>query len=149
MESPENASVRPDFCEGALHPQAVLGFELFNHGRFFESHEALETAWREEPGPVREMYRGILQVAVAYLHIERKNYIGAIKMFRRCHPWLDPLPASCRGVNLSLFKKDYKKVEEAIRRLGPHHISNFDMKMMQPIEWHITSGQSINSTPGT
>ena len=49
-------------CQGPLHPQAVYGMELFNQGRYFEAHEALEAAWRDESGPVRDLYRGILQV---------------------------------------------------------------------------------------
>jgi uncharacterized protein len=49
-------------CMGALPPLALRGLELFNQGEYFEAHEALELAWREETGPVRELYRGILQI---------------------------------------------------------------------------------------
>jgi len=38
-----------------------------------------EMAWRQETGPIRELYRGILQVSVAYYHLLHKNYAGARK----------------------------------------------------------------------
>ncbi|HRQ33635.1 MAG TPA: DUF309 domain-containing protein, partial [Anaerolineales bacterium] len=57
-----------------LHPSAIEGLRLFNNGKYFEAHEALETAWLEERGKIRDLYRGILQVGVAYLHITRGNY---------------------------------------------------------------------------
>ena len=54
----------PSDCNEPLHPKAVEGLELFNRGHYFEAHEALEAAWREETHPVRELYRGILQAGV-------------------------------------------------------------------------------------
>lgn len=43
----------------------------------------IEFAWRYEPGNDRQLYQGILQVAVVYLHIERGNYPGARKVIKR------------------------------------------------------------------
>ena len=60
-----------DTCNAPLPPQAVEGFLLFNAGKYFEAHEALEEAWNAETGRVRDLYRGILQSAVVYLHITR------------------------------------------------------------------------------
>jgi predicted metal-dependent hydrolase len=85
-------------CRGDLPPQAVLGLELFNRGEYFEAHEALEAAWRAESAPIRDLYRGILQAAVVYLHIRRRNYPGAIKVYQRCRKYLDRWGDSCRGV---------------------------------------------------
>ena len=122
-------------CRGELHPQARSGLELFNQGEYFEAHEALELAWREETGPVRELYRGILQIGVAYYHILRGNYLGALKMFKRSRPWLAPFPDQCRGVDLASFREDYREVEEALRRLGPDHVAHFDRALFKPIQY--------------
>jgi hypothetical protein len=89
-------------CSGALSELAVKGIALFNAQAFFEAHEELELAWGADKGPGRELYRGILQVAVAYLHIQRGNYRGALKMFLRLRQWLDPMPDTCRGVTWQL-----------------------------------------------
>lgn len=126
-------------CQGTLPALAVNGLELFNHGEYFEAHEALELAWREESGPVRELYRGILQIAVAYYHILRGNYRGAVKMFQRSRTWLGPFPNRCRGVDLASFRKDYGKVEETLRRLGPERIAGFDRGLMKPVSYDLSS----------
>ncbi len=73
----------------------VKGIHEFNAGAFFEQHESLETAWRNEPGPIRHLYQGILQIGVAYYQIQRRNYIGAHKMFERAWQYLDALPDVC------------------------------------------------------
>ena len=77
-----------DLCNAPLHPQAAEGLRLFNAGEYFEAHEALEDAWNAEPGKVRELYRGILQIAVVYLHITRGNYNGAVKVYGRSQRWM-------------------------------------------------------------
>ena len=69
-----------DLCNAPIHQQAAKGIRLFNEGKYFEAHEALEIAWLDEQGKVRELYRGILQIAVVYLHATRLNYNGVIKV---------------------------------------------------------------------
>ena len=120
-------------CLVELPPLAVSGLELFNHGEYFEAHEALELAWRDESGPVRELYRGILQISVAYYHIIRGNYPGAVKMFAKSRVWLAPWPDQCCGIDLAGFRRDYTRVEEALRRLGPDRLELIDRGLMKPI----------------
>lgn len=122
-------------CQGELPSMVVAGLELFNQREYFDAHEVLETAWREEPGPVRELYRGILQIAVAYLHITRNNYPGAVKMFMRSRTWLAPFPDRCRGIDLAGFRRDYGRVEETLHRLGPGHLSILDRGLLKPIHF--------------
>lgn len=129
-------------CQGSLPAIVITGLELFNQHEYFEAHEALETAWREEPGPVRHLYRGILQVAVACLHITRGNYLGAEKMFVRSRTWLDPFPDDCRGIDLASFRRDYARVEQALHRLGPEHISSLDPGLFKPIHFKGNAAQA-------
>lgn len=124
-------------CQGQLHPEALHGLRLFNAGAYFEAHEALENAWRDEPGPIRDLYRGILQVGVAYYHIQRGNYAGARKMFLRCRQWLDAFPADCRGIDLNRFRLDYTAVERLLLRLGPGGISHIDRSQFKPISFSV------------
>lgn len=120
-------------CQGDLPEIVLRGFDLFDQREFFDAHEVLEEAWRDETGPIRELYRGILQIAVAYLHIQRGNYPGAWKMFQRANRWLDPFPDHCRGVDLAQFRQDYRLVEESLRRLGPERIDLFDAGLFKVI----------------
>ncbi len=120
-------------CDNRIHPEALRGLELFDARDYFEAHEALETAWREESGPVRDLYRGILQVAVGYYHLLRGNYIGARKMFLRCRPWLAPFQGECLGIDLAQFASDYEAVEQEMIRLGPGHLGKFNRGLLKPL----------------
>lgn len=122
-------------CEGALHPLAIEGIRLFDEGHYFEAHEALEAAWRDERGEIRHLYRGILQVAVGYYHIKRGNYTGARKLFVRCRQWLDPFPAACRGIDVAQLRQDALAVEAELIRLGPDHMQELDPRLIKPLPW--------------
>ena len=113
-------------CDLPLHSEALRGIALFNAGEYFEAHEALETAWRAEPGRIRELYQGVLQVAVTYLHIQRGNYGGATKVSARCKRKLDKWPDTCRGVDVASLRRNLDSVMEALTRLGPERIRAFD-----------------------
>jgi predicted metal-dependent hydrolase len=75
----------------------------------------------------------LLQVAVAYLHIERGNYRGAAKLLLRLHQWLDPLPAQCRGVDVDKLKSNLQALQEALDQLGPDNLSALDRGLIRPI----------------
>lgn len=123
-------------CEdGPLHPQALAGLELFNHGAYFEAHEALETAWKVETGSVRDLYRGILQIAVMYHHIKRNNFAGAIKMYQHSMQWLQPFPAICMGVDIGDLRQNCEAVFTELARLGPSRMSNFNQALLLPIKY--------------
>lgn len=43
----------------------------------------LEDLWHEQPGPVRDLYHGILQIGVGLYHREQGNRHGAIALIRK------------------------------------------------------------------
>jgi predicted metal-dependent hydrolase len=122
-------------CSEPLSVLAVEGLNYFNQGDYFEAHEKLEDAWNEEQSIGREMYRAILQVAVAYLQIERGNYNGAVKMFLRLRQWIDPLPERCRGVNIEHLRTTAREVYDHLIVSGPDKVSEFDLTLFKPIEF--------------
>lgn len=124
-----------DTCNAPLHPQAVEGFLLFNAGKYFEAHEALEAAWNAEEGKVRDLYRGILQIAVVYLHITRGNYPGAVKVYARSQKWLKDWPSVCRSVYVDELKTNAENVMREVQRLGEQGIRRFNTTLLKPIRW--------------
>ncbi len=106
----ESPAPSRDPCAEKLHPRAIEGLRLFNAGEYFEAHEALELAWRQERGPIRELYRGILQVGVAYYHILHNNYRGACKMLPLAS-LAGPLPDRA-GASTS---KNWRRDSQAVR----------------------------------
>jgi len=122
-------------CLGKLHPRVIEGFELFNQGHYWLAHEALEAAWLAEPGEIRHLYRGILQIAVTYYHITRQNFRGADKVYLRSKKWLEPFPGKCRGIDVARLQMDARAVMAELYRLGPEHIQDFDLHLLRPIYW--------------
>jgi uncharacterized protein len=122
-------------CEGLLHPRARAGLLLFNAGRYFDAHEELEAAWREERGKVRELYQGILEAAVTYLHITRGNYPGATKVFGRSMRWLKDWPEICRGVDVGQLRGDLSAAISEVQRLGPAGLAEFNQSLLKPVIW--------------
>lgn len=127
--------------QGTLHPKAIEGIELFNAGQYFEAHEALEAAWRAETEPVRDLYRGILQAGVTYLHIKRRNYDGAIKVYQRSLRWLRLWPDVCRGVAVGQLRNDLEAAISSLMGLGPARIAEFDLSKLKPVQYSIGETQ--------
>jgi uncharacterized protein len=62
---------------------AELGGRLLAAGRPFQAHEVFEAAWKSVPGPERELWRGLAQIAVGLTHARRGNARGATALLRR------------------------------------------------------------------
>jgi predicted metal-dependent hydrolase len=120
-------------CQEPLPDLARSGIELFNQGAFYPSHDDLEEAWRQDQGAARDLYRGILQVGIAYYQIERGNYRGALKMLLRARQWLEPLPDTCRGVNVEQLREDAAAVQEALLDCGPDALGSFDRSLFKAV----------------
>ena len=58
-------------------PRLGEAIALFNAGEWYACHDGFEELWHETAGPMRPVLQGILQVAVAHLHLERGNLRGA------------------------------------------------------------------------
>lgn len=113
-------------CDEPPSRAAVAGLLEFNRGDYFEQHEYLELAWIEEERPVRDLYQGILQVGVAFLQIERGNWRGALKIFRRGLPRLRTLPPVCRGIDVESLRRTAEAIHAQISALGPERLAEFD-----------------------
>ncbi len=122
-----------DECSGELHPRAREGIRLFNEQRYFEAHEELEAAWKEERGRVRQLYQGILEAAVTYLHIRRCNFAGAVKVYGRSMRWLRAWPEVCRGMDVGQLRRDLNAAIDEVQRLGAEHLAEFDRLLFKPV----------------
>ena len=59
----------------------VIGMNLFNSCQWYKSHDIFEEIWHETGGPERQLLQGILQVAVAQVHLENSNINGAMILY--------------------------------------------------------------------
>lgn len=58
-------------------PRLEVAIRLFNAADWYACHDLLEELWHETAGPMRPVLQGILQIAVAELHLEKENLRGA------------------------------------------------------------------------
>lgn len=65
------------------------GLRLFNAQKYWECHEFLEDCWMEEPGPERNVYWAIIQVAASLFHYRQENLIGAAGMLNKAKQKFD------------------------------------------------------------
>lgn len=130
---PDDSAALAAAAREPLPELARKAIAQFNAGEFFEQHETFETLWRAEPGPIRQMYQGILQVGVAYLQIQRGNYDGARKIFQRAWQYLAVLPDVCRGIDIAQLRADAQAAQSELERLGPRRVSEFPREMMKPL----------------
>jgi predicted metal-dependent hydrolase len=112
-EQPVESALRRA-CEGPVSELAAHGIELHNRGEYFAAHEELELAWLEAGEYEGYLYRALLQVSVAQLHLQRANPAGAAKLLMRVHRWLDPLPDPCRGIDLARLRSSVAELRAAL-----------------------------------
>ena len=95
-------------------PAAYLdGIRLFNEGRFWDAHEALEEVWRPLPtsAPERRFYQGLILMAAACLHLERaktapeRSTRPALRCYRSGLEKLEGYPDVYLGLDLEALRR--------------------------------------------
>jgi len=89
-----------------LPAQYLRGIELFNAGRFFESHEALEELWLKSEGAERELLHALIQSAAALHHFQGGNLKGALSVYHRAQRRLAALPPTVMKLDTKAFAQE-------------------------------------------
>lgn len=126
-----------DPCRESLPEGVRRGIEEFNAGQFFEQHETLELVWRAELRPIRDLYRGVLQIGVSCLQVERGNAVGAIKMIDRAVKWLQPFRPACQGIEVDRLLEDAARLREEIARWGDQ-VDRVDRRLFPTVHFEVT-----------
>lgn len=110
---------------------------LFNHHLFFEVHEVLEAQWREERDPARLFLQGLIQVAVAFHHLERRNFRGAVALLHDGLEKLMPQRPAYLGVELHEFVTQLIGCHTELHRLGAEHCDQFQDTRIPQLQFHV------------
>jgi hypothetical protein len=113
-------------CDGPPPDGVQKGIEQFNNRAFYRCHDSIEEAWIDEPGDVRLMYQGLLQISVAFYHVQQANWRGLVKMMARGKGKLLPFLPACQGIDLAALLADVEWSEARLRDLGPEGIGELD-----------------------
>ncbi len=89
--------------QSGAHPEQVLRFVArFDRGDYWLAHEELEDLWLEDRS---DLYKGLIQVAAAFVHVDRNNWNGAAKMFASALGLLDGYPPRKQGFDLESIRQ--------------------------------------------
>ena len=77
-----------------------IGMNLFNSGQWYKSHDVFEEIWHETGGSERQLLQGILQIAVAQVHLENNNINGAMILYGEALGRLKRFHFSNLGLNI-------------------------------------------------
>lgn len=89
-------------CEGrGVNPYYAAYFEYFNRGQYYEAHDVLEQLWlpirRTEGGA---FYKGLIQLAGAFVHLQKGRLGPAGALFRLARGNLAGLGGLREGLNV-------------------------------------------------
>lgn len=94
--------------EDASHdPRYLAYFECFNSGAYYEAHDVLEDLWLETSGPDSSFYKGLIQLAGAFVHL------------RKQHEW--PQHAT-HGRRLAPASRLFRLAISNLETFAPHHL---------------------------
>jgi predicted metal-dependent hydrolase len=85
--------------EGSWDPRYAGFFDCFNGGRYFEAHEVLEGLWLTKRGhPDGYFYQGLIQLAGAFVHVEKRRPGPAVALLHRAEEHLGAYPPRHLGL---------------------------------------------------
>ena len=76
------------------------GVQLFNEGKFEESHEEFEHGWLSNEAGDSEFFKGLVQAAICLHKLEQGQLDGAQKLHAGMRRYLAPYLPSHRGVDV-------------------------------------------------
>ena len=131
--SREDAVAKGDDHRLGAREEFLRGIDAFNAGRWFDCHETMEELWVGAAGELRDLYQGILQVAVALHHWQNGNYPGTMlllasgeKLLRRVEPW-------CLGVDVTALVAAGEGLRGALEVLGEERMAELDRALIPSI----------------
>jgi hypothetical protein len=86
--------------------------------------------WNGVRGPSRDFFQGLIQVSVAFYHLDNANLAGAASMLRRARKRLEKYPDRYFGFDLGAHRAE---LEEWLDRIAAGESS--DLAATPPPKW--------------
>lgn len=112
------AHLRVENTDG-LDPRYAGWFACFNRGEFYEAHDILEDLWLGERGqPIAKFHQGLIQLAGAFVHLQKSRLRPADALFRLAEMSLTPYGPVCESLQVDAVLDLILKWREALARDG-------------------------------
>ena len=94
-------------------------FRWINEQKFYEAHDVLEALWlQDRNGPDGDFFKGLIQFAGAFVHLQKKRQRPAWKLFRLCTIYLAKYPSPHLELDVANVLRLAKRWGEAAQILG-------------------------------
>ena len=95
------AAAVEQFQGQALDARYLGYFECFNQQLFYDAHDVLEELWLgERQGPNGPFYKGLIQLAGAFVHLQKNRLRPAAALFKLARTNLQNYPATHEDLDL-------------------------------------------------
>lgn len=102
QKSARIASLIESFRGGPYDARYLAYFDCFNRQLFYEAHEVLEDLWLpDKRGGNGDFYKGLIQLAGAFVHLQKNRPGPAAALFRLTRTHLAPYAPRHEGLNLT------------------------------------------------
>ncbi|MFQ3167859.1 MAG: putative metal-dependent hydrolase [Limisphaerales bacterium] len=106
--------------EAGPHDPHFVGYiRCFNEQKFYEAHDVLEALWlQDRHGPDGDFFKGLIQFAGAFVHLQKQRPRPASKLFRLCATYLANYPSPHLALDVANVLRLAKRWGEAAQTLG-------------------------------
>ncbi|QOX79197.1 DUF309 domain-containing protein [Trichlorobacter lovleyi] len=120
-------------CQDSPSGQLLLGIRQFNAAQWYECHETLELLWIPATGEVRNLYQGIIQLAIALHHWRNGNFSGAVSLLDGGVGYLRKLPQTCLWIDVAELIRQAESVKKQLESLGKSRMAELDQNFIPKI----------------
>ena len=104
-------------------PRLLRYVARFDRGEFWLAHEELEEHWQAHR---HDAFKGLIQVAAGFLHIERQNWRGARRLLSTALGYLSDTPARFEGFDIETIRAKTADVLAHVSLLADGEATAFD-----------------------
>lgn len=122
-------------CNEEPPDDLIRGIGEFNEGRWYDCHDTLEELWAGEQGDAKDLYQGILQVAVALYHWRDGNYRGALFLLGSAAGLLRHVEPVCQGVDAAALIRDSERLRATLEGLGPERMEELEPALIPQVRF--------------
>lgn len=113
------AALLKGVVHGPHDPHFVGYIRCFNEQKFYEAHDVLEALWLlDRNGPDGDFFKGLIQFAGGFVHLQKKRPRPAWKLFRLCATYLANYPSPHLALDVANVLRLAKRWGEAAQALG-------------------------------
>lgn len=114
------AALVADHGVAGVHDPHYTGyFNCFNRQLYYEAHDVLEALWlSDRRAPQAAFYQGLIQLAGAFVHLQKGRLAPAGRLFALALKNLEPYPSLYTGLDLEGVRQLCRRYQSALEAGG-------------------------------